>query len=227
MYKTSRLTQPHLFNFSDSTTGVMELFPTVWTALEQLISNDIDERLGGLDRLLALNAHKLSPLVAYVLATCLADPNIMLRFEIVQTLGGLLSRDDAKVNPTDAVLQSLKAFLSKMRQRNIYALLEVADYYPSSISNVAALLKACSHAGGTLSDIFSDRKIPIGIRRQAITFSGIVGFLDAIPALERLAGRLESRMSGQRLMPFAPPADDSEKSLLPTTQTALSVLSSP
>ena len=225
MFEPPKLTQPHLFDFADPATGVMELFPTVWTALERLVSNNLDRKNKGLDQLLDLDAHRLSSLIAYVLATCLSDPDVNFRFRIVKAIGNLFSTETP--SPSEAVLQSLKTYLSKMRRRRIYALLEVAEYHSASVTDVAALIKTCSHAGGTLADIFSDRKIPIELRRQAINISGIVGFLDVIPALERLAGRLESRMGGQREMPFAPPDDVSEKSLLPTVQTALTILQSP
>lgn len=227
MLDPPKISQPQLFDFSDSTGGMVELFPAVWTALEFLISPEINKRQGGLDQLLELNAHRLSPLVAYVLATCLLDSNMKFRFGVVQALGGLLVQEDSVITTSEAVYQCLKKYLSKMRRRSVYALIEVAEYYPSSLTQVASLLKACSHAGGTLSDIFSDRKIPIELRRQAINLAGIVGFLDVIPALERLAVRLESRMSGQKSMPFAPPVDFSERSLLPTVQTVLTILNSP
>jgi len=227
MFEPIKLSQPHLFDFSDTAKGVVELFPTVWAALERLTSNNVNERLRGLDQLLELDAHRLSPLVAYVLATCLSDSDKKFRYRIIQALGGLLSKDDSSLAASEEVIQSLKNYLSKMRRRRIHALVEITEYYPSSISNVASLLKTCSHAGGTLADIFSDRKIPIEIRRQAIHLSGIVGYLDVIPALERLARRLESRITGQRTMPFAPPDDGNEKSLLPTVQTVLTILRSP
>jgi hypothetical protein len=219
--------QPRLFDFSDSTSDVAELFPDVWGALECLTSPSVDVRLNGLRRLIELDAHRLSPLVAYVLVTHLDDQNIEFRFELVQALGSLLSRGDRSADTPEGVKQSIKTYLSQMRRRKIYALLQVAEHHPSAQSNVAALLKGCSNAGKVLADIFSDRKIPVVIRRQAIHFVGIVGFLDAVPRLERLAERLVARMNGQRLMPFAPPTDSAEKTLLPTIQTALTVLGFP
>jgi hypothetical protein len=227
MLESQRISQPQLFDFSDSSAGTVELFPTVWTALELFISSEVNERLDGLDQLVSLSAHRLSPLVAYVIATGLADSNLNFRYQIVQALGGLLAQNGSEVATTRGVYQTLKKLLSKMRRRSVYALIEVAVYYPSSLTNVASLLKACSHAGGTLSDIFLDRKLPIELRRQSINLAGIVGFLDVVPALERLAGRLESRMEGQRSMPFAPPADNNEKSLLTNIQTVLTILNSP
>jgi len=227
MMNTIEKFQPELFDFSDSVPGVAELFPTVWTAAEKLTSADVKERGVGLDKLTELGAHRLSPLVAYLIATCLADPDIEFRYKVVQTIGGLLLRGEKYGIPTERVKQSLKYYLSKMRRRRIFALLQVAEFHPSVESSVVALLKNCSYAGETLSDIFLDRRIQLGVRRQAIHFSGMVGFLDAVPGLEKLASRLEARMSGQRSMPFAAPIDQNEKSLLPTVQTALTILNFP
>lgn len=106
-------------------------------------------------------------------------------------------------------------------------MLQVAEYQPSTQSEVALLLKACSHAGTVLGDIFSDRKLPIEIRHQAIYFSGLVGFLETIPRLERLEEKLLARMNGQRTMPFVASLDQDENGLLPTIQTALARLNSP
>ncbi|MCJ7700907.1 MAG: hypothetical protein MUO62_04945 [Anaerolineales bacterium] len=227
MMNTSEKLQPELFDFYDSVPGVAELFPSVWTAAEKLTSADVKERESGLDQLIDLDAHRLSPLIAYLIATCLADPDIEFRYKVVQTIGGLMLRGEKYGIPTERVKQSLKNYLSQMRRRRIFALLQVSEYHPSAESSVVALFKGCSHAGKTLSDIFLDRKIQLEVRRQAIRFSGMVGFLDAVPGLEKLAARLEVRMSGQRSMPFATPIDQHEKSLLPTVQTALAILNFP
>ena len=192
--------------------------------MEQLTSTDSTVREAGLDQLIAMKAHQVSPLVNYTLANLLMDPDMQIRFKAVQVLGELMARKYQTGSLNYQVRQGLKLYLSQMRRRNIYSLLQVADYHRSAESAVAALLKGCSHAGVTLSDIFSDRKVPINIRRQAINFSGVVGFLDAVSHLEKLAARLEARANGQRLMSFAPPSDDLEKSLLPTIQTALALL---
>jgi hypothetical protein len=220
-----------MFDFLDSATGVAELFPAVWNALERLVSPRAEDRSSGLNILLELDAHRISPLVAYVLATRLDDPDMNLRIKVVEAVGGLLSRgvfssslDEEGVKTPENVRQSLKFYLSQMRRRRIFALLQVADQHPSTHTSVAAIIKTCSHAGQVLADIFSDRRLPVNIRRQAIKYAGVVGFLDAAPRLEKLAERLEARMQGQRLMPFAPPVDSAEKALLPAIQTALSLL---
>jgi hypothetical protein len=223
-----------MFDFLDSATGVAELFPTVWDALQRLVSAHPEERHSGFNQLMELDAHRLSPLVAYVLATRLDDPDITFRLKVTQAVGALLSQskpdqDNGGVTriPSENVRQSLRFYLSQMRQRRIFALLQVADYQPSVQKDVAAIIKSCSHAGQVLADIFSDRKLPLNIRKQAIQYAGVVGFLDAVPRLEKLAERLEARKSGQRLMPFAPPVDPGERALIPIIQTALTLLNSP
>jgi hypothetical protein len=219
--------QPELFDFSDTAEDVLELFPGVWKALELLISPIVEDRVRGYYKIIELNAHRFSPIVAYILATCLDDEDIDFRLKITNTVGELLSSDEeGRVTPIE-VKRQLKYYLSKMRQRKIFALLQVADYEPSSQSSVAALLKACSYAGNSLGDIFSNHKLPIAIRTQAIKLSGMVGFLETIPRLEKLMERLETRMNGQRKMSFAPAKDPMEKNLLPTINSALELLKSP
>ena len=220
--------QPNLFDLPEFATGVAELFPAAWIAMEHLASSNLEERLTGFDQLKELDAHRVSPLVAYVLATRLDDPDINLRAKVVGALGGLLYQGGGS-NPLTPpeVKQSIRSFLSQMRRRKVYALLQVAQHYPQNQSDVAAILRGCSNAGRVLVEIFSDRKLPIEIRRQAIQFSGIVGFLDAVPGLERLAERMESRMNGQRSMSFAPLVDPEEKSLLHVVQTTLALLNAP
>jgi HEAT repeat protein len=216
-----------LFDFSDSATGVAELFPSVWCALEDFTASNAEVRHRALDRLLEIGAHRLSPLVAYVLATRLDDHDIEIRFRVIQALGDVLSPQDPSMEAPEPVRQHIKFYVSQMRRRNIYALLQVAEHKISAESSVAVLMNACSYAGNALIDIFTDRKTSIAIRRQAVVFVGRVGFLDAIPALEKLADRLAARVNGQSAMPFAPPTETDDKSLLPAVQTALTLLRTP
>ncbi len=80
-----------------------------------------------------------------------------------------------------------------MRTRQIFALLQVIEFDKSAEEAVSSLLSYCSFAGGHLAQILSNRTAPLSIRRQAAHFIGRIGYLDALPALERLASRLESR----------------------------------
>ena len=216
--------QPLLFEGINSEDSVTELFPAVWTAMEKLTYPDQAERLSGLNQLKKLKAHQLSPLVAYLLTSFIMDPDITFRFQVVQALGEVFSGGYKENSIPDNVKITLRNFLSQMRRRQIYAILQVAEFHRSAETSVASLLRSCSYAGSTLASIFLDRKIPVQIRRQAINFSGVVGFLDTIPELEKLSNRLESQSNGQQKMAFAPQSGDHEKSLLPTVQTALTLL---
>jgi hypothetical protein len=121
----------------------------------------------------------------------------------------------------------LKEYCLLMGRRGFIQVLEVAEAHPEAESKIAALLNLCSQSGEELAKIMSDRRIPLPIRRQAINFVGRVGFLDAIPALEKLEQRLESRINGQKAMSFAPPSIQDENSLLPVVQATLTLLREP
>jgi hypothetical protein len=92
---------------------------------------------------------------------------------------------------------------------------------------VSRLINACSYANNQLIEIVNDRKKPLEIRQQAIRIIGVVGYIDAIPSLDRLSARLEARMNGQRAMPFAPPSEKTEVDLLNATREALAALRAP
>jgi hypothetical protein len=219
--------QPMLFDFTDTASGAIEFFPEVWGATENLTSPDLLERRDALDRLVVLDAPRLSPLVAYILATRIYDPDLEFRFKVVDVLGKILSpRETGKLAPPE-VRSHLKGFCTQMGYRGFLKLLEVAESYPEAESKVASLFNLCSKSGEILIEIMSDRKMSFELRRQAILFIGRVGFLEAIPALEKFEVRLETRMNGQKSMPFAPPSGPNENSLLPVVQATLALLKAP
>ena len=114
-----------------------------------------------------------------------------------------------------------------MRNRLIFSMLQAAISDPNLEAPITRMLNACPHAGAHLAEILADRGVPLTIRQQAVHFVGQVGFLEAIPALERLAARLEARRSGQQSMPFAPPpATQDESELLPEIHQTLLMLRS-
>jgi len=94
---------------------------------------------------------------------------------------------------------------------------------------VARLLNACPYAGRHLTDILAGRKNPLSIRKQAVHYVGIVGYLDSIPALEHISARLETRLQGQEAMPFLPSsqASENEEELLPYIYSSLLLLRVP
>lgn len=219
--------QVPLFELEEST-GSFELFPAVWVAAEDLVASDSRTRRSGLERLLELGAARFSPLIAYLLYTRLTDPNIALRAKVVRALGDALGADkDGRPGPEN-VRQTLCYHLGQMRTRQVFALLQVLEAQATLQAPIARLVNACPYAGAHLADILSDRKAPFEVRARAAQLIGQVGFLDALPALERLAARLEARQNGQGTMPFAPPpAAQNEVELLPAVKTALDLLRAP
>ncbi len=221
----SDLAQPPLFEFNgDTTTGALELFPMVWNALEALTSPDVVQRNQALDNLLEIQAPRLSPLVAYILVTRLQDTDIHFRARVIKVLADVLSPDE-KGNPApEEVRQKLLYHLPQIRRRTIYAILQVCVDNLARRADVSVLLNACPYAGNALADILGDRKTDLAIRKEAAYFIADVGFLDAVPELERIRGRLETRQNGQRSMAFLPPSLGDEAELLPDITKALQVL---
>lgn len=223
----ANLSQLLLFDFADTATGALEFFPEVWTATQGITSPELLTRREALDRLIVLDAARLSPLVAYVLATRIFETDLDLRHRVVEVIAKiLLPKETGKLTPP-TVRKHLRGYCMQMEYRGIQQLLEVAEAYPEAESYVATLLNACSQSGTYLAEMMGDRRVPLPLRRQAINFIGRVGFLDAIPALEKLEERLQSRMAGQKSMPFAPPSAPDENSLLPIIQATLTLLHEP
>jgi hypothetical protein len=138
----------------------------------------------------------------------------------------LMPKETGKLTPP-AVRMHLRGYCLQIEHRGVLQLLEVAEAYPETESYVANLLNACSQSGAFLAEMMGDRRIALPLRRQAINFIGRVGFLDAIPALEKMEERLQARMTGQKSMPFAPPSTPDENSLLPFVQATLTLLRQP
>lgn len=222
-----QLLQPTLFDYGDDSSGAVELFPAVWSAAEDLFAPEVTIRQGGLERLIEFGAARLSPLIGALLVTRLSEPDLELRRRIVYTLGDSLKVDENGRYTPELVRQYLVYMLGQMRQRPIFALLEVAISDPLAEDTIARLLNACPYAGRHLTDILSERKFPLAVRRAAVHFIGLVGYLEAIPPLERMLVRLEARVAGQQTMPFAPPGNPDEAELLPEIRSALASLQAP
>lgn len=221
------LEQLALFEWGDSTSGALELFPAVWGAMEALVSLEPEASKAGLEKLEELNAARFSPLVAYTLVTRLTEPNLELRARIVRMLSDVLLADRQGKLAPEPVRSLVKSQLALMRTRQIFSLLQVTDYEASMEAPVARLLNACVYAGNHLGDILADRNMPLTIRLLSVKMIGLVGYVDAIPALERILARLESRLHGQGSMPFAAPAEETESALIPALQTTLRILRAP
>lgn len=189
--------QPDLIERNPNNPNKTEGLPVVWEALDSLTSPELMNRISGLKRLIRLGADRQYPLVIYVLVTRITEPDIELRTQIVQLLGSIPDLDvrspKKAVLSLDAVKKALTTALAGMRTRQIFALLQVSEFDKTAEEAVSTLLGYCSFAGGHLARILSNRAAPLSIRRQAAHFIGCIGYLDALPVLERLASRLESR----------------------------------
>jgi hypothetical protein len=220
--------QPALFPYLEVSNGAVELFPAVWSASEGLIDPDSHVRRAALQRLQELGAVRLSPLAAYLAATRLTDPDLPLRSQAVRLVGGLFQPDASGRAAPEGVRRHVVGYISQMRTRSVYCLLEVVIYHPTLEDDVFHLLRSAPYAGLHLADIATNRQVTLNIRQQAIRLVGRVGYVDAIAPLERLAARLEARRNGQQAMIFVPSgAASDESSLLPAVRQSLDMLKAP
>lgn len=182
-----------LIGLDESSEKGMDLQSLIWEAAESLTSPDLMKRTAALEQLIEYDVVRQLPLISYLLVTRLTEPDIELRTRIVKALGGVActSVSDSPISRT--VLKTLIYHLSRIRTREIFALLQVAEYDKSTEPYIAGLLSCSSFAGGHLSQILSARGTPCEIRRQAVHFIGLLGFLDALPTLERMATRFAGR----------------------------------
>ncbi len=118
LYLTS--VQPTFLEVIETSSGLLELFPAVWSAAEGLTSPDVNMRTASLNRLLELGAPRLSPLISYLLATRISEPDLGLRCRIVQALGELLVVDATGRLAPDAVRRHMITYLAQMRTRPIF-----------------------------------------------------------------------------------------------------------
>ncbi len=219
--------QPLLFSIGDITRGAIEFYPSIWGELEKFIIGEEKERVDALKKLVELKVARFSPLVIFILTTKLSDPNIGIRTTVVEELSNVLIPDNEGNSAPNDVQECLKRYLSQMRTRQVYAMLQVLHNKSDLLPEVSRLMNYCPYAGNHLADVASSRQAPVDIRRQAILLIGQVGYLDALPALERLLLRLESRLNGQHSMPFAPPTGVEDTSLIPDINQTLHILRTP
>jgi hypothetical protein len=213
-----------LFEFGESVTNIIELFPAVWQATECLTSPESPTRQRGLNAILELGAQRVSPLVAYVLATCVSDPDILIRRRIAYILADLVTSNIGSKQATNEVQRVLINYLHNITEATVYGLLEIAVEDEQAEKPIYHLFNACPYVGRYLGDILIQWKNPLSIRQKAIYFIGLVGYLEALPVLERLLNRMEARQNGQFTMSFAPPTNKSDDDLLPYLRVAISQL---
>ena len=198
--------------------------PTVWRSAEALTSPDVITRQQGLEALLEVGAQKVSPLVAYMVATCINDTDVQIRRKVATILADLITGEGTGRQALDDVRKVVTNFLHNMSEATAFSLLEVSVADRHSDKSIFHLFNLCPQAGKYLGEILTEWKSPLTIRQKAIYFVGLVGYLEALPILEKLYNRLESRQNGQYLMEFAPPSIKSDDSLLPYLRIAIEQL---
>jgi hypothetical protein len=218
------LLQLPLFDYGETVTSIVELFPAVWQATEFLTYPDTSSRQRGIDLILELGAQRVSPLVAYIVATCLNDTDIYIRRRVVFILAELVGGDPGIKQTPEVVRKVILYYLHNMNEATVYGLLEVAVTDEQAEKSIYHLFNACPYVGKYLGEILNQWKHPLSIRQKAIYFIGLVGYLEALPALERLYNRLESRQNGQYSMPFVPTTTNTDMDLLPHLRVAMTRL---
>ncbi len=220
-------TQPRLFSLGQASSGIAELFPEIWTASEDLSSPNPTIRRLALEFLEHSGAARISPLVVYIIATRLDDTDLVVRMQVLKILGDVLAPDELGNSPPEMVTSYLTNNLSNMRTRQVYAILQALVQDINLDLQVIRILKTCPYAGNHLMEMANSRKVPLNMRRKAIWLVGQIGYLDAIPALERMQIRMETRLTGQQSMPFAPPIGIDDIDLLDDVISTLGLLQSP
>ncbi|MCJ7734402.1 MAG: hypothetical protein MUP11_07620 [Anaerolineales bacterium] len=173
----------------------------VWDIIENLAAPDPIKREKALESLVEIEGVNQSPLILYFLATRLSDPDLVIRFHVVQKIGEFLDVGSKNLQLSDPALMHLQWALNNMGNDQIVKLLEVSDQYLSAENALVNILKLCSYAGKELSGILNDRKQSYQIRKQAIFFSGEVGFLETKPALQNFIQRVDKIKSRQESNP--------------------------
>lgn len=213
-----------LFVYGEPVEDISEVLPAIWNATEALASPDNVTRQHGIDALLELGAQRVLPLVAFMIATCLSDPDIYIRRRVVYILADLITNETPGVQTPENVRKTVTNYLHNMREETIFGMLEVAVIDPLVDRSIYHLLNACPFAGKYLGDILTQWKNPLSIRQKAVYFVGLVGYLETLPVLERTLNRLEARLNGQFSMTFAPPSIKSDEDIMPSLRIAINRL---
>lgn len=199
--------------------AAVESLPEIWDAAEALISPHPERRSWGLKRLSESEAARHEPLLAYLLFTRLNESAIELRAQVVALLAPLVSDAERRTAESAPVFATLTHYLSQLNRAPVLALLQVADFDRSAEENIVSLLEHCSYAGEHLAEILADRRTPLSLRIQALRFITRLGYLDALPTIERLVARLSQRRNGWHDGDLG-----DESSLLPLLQEAVAEL---
>ncbi len=213
-----------LFVYGEPAANIQEVLPVVWSATEALAAPDALTRHHGIDALVELGVQRTSPLVAYMMATCLNDPDINIRRRAVYILSDLIVNDPAGSQVPEQVQKTVTNYLHNLQEEAIFGLLEVTAMDPLAEKSVFHLFNASPQAGQCLGNILAQYKNPPFIRQKAIYYVGWVGFTEALPILERQLNRLEARQNEQYAMSFAPSSAKSDDETIRCLRIAINQL---
>ena len=163
----------------------------LWETAEGLISPDPFLRESALDQFKEIDGLYRSPLIAYLLVSRISEPDLEIRFHLIQLLGSLVDYDSPGQHLTDQALSIAKDALDQMKKNQLIMLLEVSDSYLAAESAIKSILRLSSYAGVILSGIVNDLKLPVSIRQQAVYYCGEGGYIISRPTLQNLIQRVE------------------------------------
>jgi hypothetical protein len=209
----------HSLGLGDGTVSSDQVL-LIWRFTQALTSPELFERKDGFQRLIELNIINKSPLITYILATRINEVDITLRAYIVNVLANILEQNIRGDENIELTKLTLVDYLSQIGKREIHALIQLVEVDPFANENIVKIMCSSSCAGDYLNKIASDRQATLNIRQLAITLLGEIGYLDAIPDLERLENRIKSRDNPNSI-------GSEEKQLLPQIADALALLRAP
>ena len=228
-------TPPQLRLFEKSRAlGARKQIPILLDLSEGMLSPEAGIRKEALQKLDRLEIIYSTPILAAILTTMLQDTDSTVRAMAIDLAAKLLEGSPKKDKANNASSSSewnddrAQAYviqeLARMRTRPIYALIQLYDSEHQINDRIVKLIEFCPNSGKHLTDIACNRKFPLAIRQHALDILGIIGYLDAIPDLERLLSRLLTRINGQKAMPFVSAPGLDETPLIPNLENALSNL---
>ena len=163
----------------------------LWETAEGLLSPEPNTRESSLDNLKEIDGFYRSPLIASLLVSRISEPDLEIRFHLIQLLGSLVDIDSPGQHFADQALILAKDALDQLEKIQLIRLLEVSDRYLTAERSVRNILKLSSYAGVGLSGIVNDRKILVSLRQQAVFYCGEVGYLSSRPTLQNLVKRVD------------------------------------
>jgi hypothetical protein len=162
---------------------------------EKLISGDAEIRAAGIREIIEMRTYLDSPLIIYLLATRINDPDHGIRIYVTNILAEVLQK--SKEEDPERIVESkvtLINYLMNLDESEIRALLEIGVQDLSMRQKVTRILKNCSCADVTLVLLLKDNHESIEMRMLAADLLGEIGFVKQLVPLENYQSRLQKRL---------------------------------